>query len=106
MERLARERDKNFLVVIIPRKEIAYRKYFNEADMFTGYGPGEALANALKDKGIDTLLLHPVLFKAVEAEMEENRVFVFWSDDTHWGPYGINLAMQEVKKKLMEIGSL
>jgi len=99
----AREKNVHLVIAIIPRKNIAYRKYLTNPSLAEGYGPGVFLKRALEGRGIEVVFPHSVIFKAVEEEIERGGPFVYWGDDTHWGPYGIRLVMEKVKEKLDEL---
>ncbi len=95
-----------FIPVIIPRKQIVYHKYINDGIHIDGYGPGQILYDRLKKTGVDAVFLHPAIFKAVREEMEQGQKAVYWSDDTHWSPYGIAIASQIIKEFLKQKGLL
>ncbi len=92
-----------FLVSITPAKMIAYNRFVDTADKIEGFGPAQLLYDRLRERGIQVVMLHPDIFKAVEDEMLYDGPFVYWGDDTHWGPYGIEIGMRRVAEKLREL---
>jgi len=102
----AKDRGITLLPVIIPYKNVAYSKYSNLRYKIQGYGPAELLFQRLGEIGIESVFTHPEIFRAVEEEVKEHKRAVYWGDDTHWGPYGINLAMLAVRQKLIELNLL
>jgi hypothetical protein len=106
LNRYAREKNILFLVTITPSKAIVYNRYIDTPDKISGYGPAQMFYDQLKERGIQTVMFHKEMFEAVDEEMLHKGPFVYWSDDTHWGPYGIEIGMRQVANKLKELGAV
>ena len=103
---LARKNGYVFLPVIIPRKAIAYNKYTSETVKISGYGHAQVLIDWLEERNIPYVFSHPDLFAAVDNEVLHGGENVYWGDDTHWAPYGINIVMRLIADKLQEMNAL
>ncbi len=88
-----------WIVVLIPEKEQVYRNWVPPSRWIGGKAlPPSSLddiAAALKSAGVEALNLLPVYRQAV-ARGE----LVFWPDDTHWNPLGMDYAATQIAKVL------
>jgi len=103
---LARKNGYVFLPVIIPRKAVAYNKYSSDTVKISGYGHAQVLIDWLEKRDIPFVFSHPELFAAVDEEILHGGQSVYWGDDSHWAPYGINIVMRLIADKLQEMNAL
>jgi hypothetical protein len=99
LEELCRTRGMALIVVFIPEKEQVYRD-----GLPSRYNPPEhplppsslwALETRLRQDGIAVLNLLPVFQAATERGQR-----LYWRDDTHWNPAGVELAATRVWQAL------
>lgn len=95
LQRQLDQRDIQLIVVLIPEKEQVYREWIPphvEAELGPFYSsPLPALARELQEAGIQVVNLLSA-FEAATARGER----VYWRDDTHWNPAGVELAVDAV----------
>ena len=103
LNRFAQKQKIAFIVTITPSKVVAYNRFVDTPYKIQGFGPAQMLYDRLKEHGVQTVMFHPEILKAVEEQMTHNGPFVYWGDDTHWGPYGIEMGMKKVAQKLSEL---
>ena len=90
-----KERDIRLLVVLIPDKETVYREYL-PSWVTPPLNPLPSsclweLEDDLQEVGIHVLNLTTTFrIKAKQGEL------LYWGDDTHWNPAGVNLAAKEL----------
>ena len=85
------------VVYILPDKLTVYRDLLKwsvpEGD--TGARVLAELERGLKTVGIPALNLEPILHEAARAAMANDEL-IYWPDDTHWNPLGIDVAARTI----------
>jgi hypothetical protein len=94
-DQLCRLRGMTLIVVLIPEKEQVYRDWIpaNLQSADHPFPPPSLgpIAEALGQEGVLAVNLLPVFKNAMDRGQR-----VYWKDDTHWNPLGVDLAAAEV----------
>jgi hypothetical protein len=105
MASVLRERNLDLLVVLVPNKYTVYAPLV-AGQMSAGESQSryiDSLANELESQHIVTVNLREALQTAA-AERLKNNSYLFWLDDTHWNPNGMDVAAQEICEGLRRVG--
>ncbi len=84
-------------VVIVPEKMTVYGSLLREATP-EGSEDRAILAEvegALRERGIPVVNLAPILADAARRALDDHRT-IYWADDTHWNPEGIEIAAKAI----------
>lgn len=95
LDKLCRLRGMHLIVVLIPEKEQVYRdwipaRYHSPARPLPPSSLGPITA-ALQEQQVRVVNMLPVFTAATERGQR-----VYWRDDTHWNPLGVEMAAAEV----------
>jgi hypothetical protein len=101
LRRLCESRGVRLTILLIPEKYSVYAGLLEDPAMPAGLGPAylDLLAETLQGEGLDVVSALPA-FQAEAAKALESGKLIYWSDDTHWNPEGIRLAMTLVAERL------
>jgi hypothetical protein len=92
-----------FAVVLVPCKYRVYHDLLQPSDR--GYEDYPCfftrLARALSEKKIPVVDLTDMLRAAAEDEIKKDS-YVYWLDDTHWNPHGINLSARALANLIQD----
>lgn len=90
------------LVLLIPAKDVVYSDSLEEPFPVRTARASPVIATALAARGVHVLDLEPVL-RASALEGLPQRRYVYWRDDTHWSPKGVQLAAAELAGALADV---
>jgi hypothetical protein len=101
LQRELRKRDFDLLVVLVPNKYTVYSPLIRESELFPNALPPyvDRIDEALRNAGVAVLNLRPTYAAEARAALENNRL-IYWKDDTHWNPAGIDLAASLIAESL------
>jgi hypothetical protein len=94
-----REDGHRLAVYLVPDKLTVYRDLLEVPAASGDTGP-RILAEfdrRIRSLGIPTVNLEPVLHGAAEQAMKKGEL-IYWPDDTHWNPAGIEVAAREISR--------
>jgi hypothetical protein len=85
------------IVLLVPNKYTVYRPFLDTSAPPDGEASAymRALEDRLRALEIPVVNLAPV-FQEQAADHLERQEYIYWRDDTHWNPRGINLAAREL----------
>jgi hypothetical protein len=86
-------------IFFIPTKYRIYSSFFGKE--INHNAAFNLLKNEYSSLGIPVYNLTSIL-KEESLKRLKNNEFVFWRDDTHWNPIGIEISMNEVKKHIID----
>lgn len=102
LNRLCRIRGMQLVVVLIPEKEQVYRNWLPDWSVPPdGTLPPSILwtiESSLKSQDVRVVNLLPVFDNATKQGRR-----VYWRDDTHWNPAGVNLAAEQVWNVIQDV---
>jgi hypothetical protein len=101
LRRLCESRGVQLTILLIPEKYSVYAGLLEDPSIPAGLGPAylDLLAGALEAEGLDVVNALPA-FQTEAAKALDQGKLIYWSDDTHWNPDGIRLAMSLVAERL------
>jgi hypothetical protein len=84
-----------FIFFPLPNREFVYRE---DISVQGGVFYFRLLIDKLRGEGMDVIDVLPVF----KADYKKNHILLYHTDDTHWNPYGVRLAVDVAIKLLKE----
>jgi hypothetical protein len=85
------------VVLLVPTKYEVYAPLLKKPPPAPAVSRLDRLEAKLRERGVRVVNLGPVFEARAADELAHGRT-LYWKDDTHWGPVGIDLAASEIAK--------
>jgi hypothetical protein len=90
----------HLVVLLVPDKYTVYRPLLKDDESPEGPGPLylNTVEKALREAGVPVINLVDVFRERARQDYDKHQ-YLYWRDDVHWNPRGVELAAEEIAKR-------